>query len=196
MLKDVLAVVAPRIRAHGYKGSGQNYRLANENAVSVVKFQKSAGGERFYVNVGIQPLFVPTESESTANAKKIKVPECIFRTRLDPPDNDMFGWPYSVDLAVQLAAKFDELYATFVEPLMTIPGPITEASVSDFDEEVVHPLLGARHARNFLHFARISFARGNNLKASEFALAAIEICPQRASSLLHHLKETLNSASA
>ena len=152
MLKDILAVVAPRFRAHGYKGSGQNYRLANENAVSVVNFQKSSGGERFYVNVGVQPLFVPTEGESTADAKKIKEPECIFRTRLDPPGDDLFGWPYSVDLSEQLAAKFDKLYATFVEPLMTIPGPITEASVSDFDEEAVHPLLGARHARKLPAF--------------------------------------------
>ncbi len=195
VLKDVLAVVAPRLRAHGYKGSGQNYRLADENAVSVLNFQKSSGGERFYVNVGVQPLFVPTEGESTPDAKKIKEPECIFRTRLKPPQNLMAGWPYSVDLAEQLAANFDDLFATFVQPLMTIPGPVTEASVGDFDEQTGHPLLGARHACNFLHFARISLARGNTERAAEFSQAAIDICPERASTLLHHLKDVIARAS-
>ncbi|WP_442505543.1 DUF4304 domain-containing protein [Novipirellula sp. SH528] len=195
ILKDILATVAPRLRCHGYKGSGQNYRLANENAVSIVNFQKSSGGERFYVNVGVQPLFVPTEGESTPDAKRIKEPECIFRTRLDPPQDEMFGWPYSPNLAEQVAKKFDKLYSVFVEPLMTIPGPITEASVDDFDEQSVHPMLGAYHARNFLHFARISLARGNKEKAAEFARKAIEICPERATSLIHKLNETLANAS-
>jgi len=78
---------------------------------------------------------------------------------------------------------------------MTIPGPITEASVADFDEESVHQLLGARHARNFQHFARISLAIGNKQRAAEFAKAAIQICPERASSLLYHLREVLGRAS-
>jgi len=193
-LNDILAVVAPTFRAKGYKGSGQDYRCATDKAVSIVNFQKSSGGERFYVNVGVQPLFVPTEGETTPDAKEIKEPECIFRKRLDPPDDALLGWPYSTDLSAVLAQRFDELYASFIIPLTTIPGPITDTCVADFPVDSVHPFLGARHARNFLHFARISLAIGNRARAAGFASAAINICPPRASSLRYHLERTLADA--
>jgi hypothetical protein len=188
-LKEILAVVAPRLRAHGYKGSGQNFRLANEDAVSVVNFQKSSNGQRFYVNIGVQPLFVPKESDGDADPKTIKEYQCIFPRRLDPPERELFGWPYSIDLAELLASRFDDLFAAYVQPLMTFPGPVTEASVADFEAQPIHPLLGTRHARNFLHFARISLALGNRNRAADFAKAGIELCGERASSLLRLLQE-------
>ncbi len=190
-LQDILAEIVATLREKGYKGSRQNYRLATAKAVSVVNFQKSSDGERFYVNVGVQPLFVPTEGESTPDAKTIKEPECIFRRRLDPPKQDSFGWPYSTDLSVDLAQRFKQMYVDFVTPLMTIPGPTTDACVADFPLDSVHPLFGARHARNFLHFARIFRAMGNRERAEEFATTAIEICPPRASTLLYHLQQIL-----
>lgn len=190
-LKDILAEVVATLREKGYKGSGQNYRLATDKAVSVVNFQKSSGGERFYVNVGVQPLFVSTESGSTPDAKTIKEPECIFRRRLDPPKQELLGWPYSTDFSAELAQRFKQMYVDFVTPHMTIPGPITDARVADFPLDSVHPLFGARHARNFLHFARIFVAMGNRERAEDFATTAIEICPPRASTLLYDLKQTL-----
>jgi hypothetical protein len=188
-LKPILAVLVPRLRARGYKGSGQNFRLANEDAVSVVNFQKSSSGQRFYVNIGVQPLFVPSEGNSAADPKTIKEYECIFRKRLDPPERELFGWPYSIELAEQLGSRFDHLFAAYVQPLMTFPGPVTEASVADFERQPLHPLLGKRHARTFLHFARISLALGNRTKAAEFKKAGIESCGERASSLLRLLQE-------
>jgi len=196
ILKDILSVVVPTLRAKGYKGSGRNYRLASEKTVSVVNFQKSSGGERFYVNVGVQPLFVPTECGTMPVAKKIKEPECIFRTRLDPMEEDLLGWPYSMDVSENLVARFDTLYEKKVAPLMAVPGPVTEASVQDFPSDSIHPLLGARRARNFLHFARISLAMGNRSRAAEFATAAIEICPPRASSLRCDLRDVLAKANS
>lgn len=194
VLKDILATVVPTFRAKGYTGSGQNYRRITETAVSVINFQKSSGGERFYVNVGVQPLFVWTEGESMPVAKEIKEPECIFRERLEPPDGESLGWRYSLELSAALVQRFDMLYASFVVPLMTIPGPITDACIGDFPLDSVHPLLGARNARNFLHFARIALATGNRERAEEFAIAAIEICPPRASTLRFHLDKTLADA--
>ena len=190
-LKDILAKIVATLREKGFKGSGQNYRHATDVAVSVVNFQKSSGGERFYVNVGVQPLFVPTESESAPDAKTIKEPECIFRRRLDPPMDDLFGWPYSTDISADLAQRFGQLYVSFIVPLMTIPGPITDAIVSDFRPDSAHLLFGSRHARNFLHLARILLAMGNCGRAAEFATAAIEICPPHASTLHYHLKQVL-----
>lgn len=189
ILKEIIARVVPDLRAKGYKGSGQNYRRATDMAVSVVNFQKSSGGERFYVNVGVQLLFVPTEAESEADPKTIKEYECIFRRRLDPPENGLLGWPYSVNLSAVLVQRFEELNRNFVTPLMTIPGPLTEARVADFESNSVHPLLGLRNARNFLHYARILLVMDNRERAAEFASAAIEICPPRATSLLENLEK-------
>lgn len=195
VLRDILVAVTPTIRENGYKGTGQNYRRATDSAVSTVNFQKSSGGERFYVNVGVQPLFVPTEGGSTPDAKKIKAYECIFRTRLNPPDTELFGWPYSTDVSADLIQGFDELFQKFVTPLMTIPGPITEAGVFDVPADSLHPLFGAWNARTFLHFARISLAMGNCERAVGFANAAIERCNPNAKSLLHHLEQILVNAS-
>ncbi len=113
-LKEILPKVAASLREKGFKGSGQNYRRATDVAVSVVNFQKSSGGERFFVNVGVQPLFVPTEGESAPDAKTIKEPECIFRRRLDPPMDDLLGWPYSTDISADLAQRFGHVYVSFI----------------------------------------------------------------------------------
>ena len=193
----MLAIIAPHLRAIGYKGSGQNFRLVNQHTVSVVNFQKSSGGGSFYVNLGVQPLFELTEGDRTPNPKTIKEYECIFRHRLDPPAKDLFGWPYScsVELAEHLASRLKEEYAAFIVPLMTIPGPITEATVATFDEQTVHPVLGRRHARNFLHFARMALHRGDRQRAAEFATAGIEMCPESASSLLLELQAVLTRTS-
>jgi hypothetical protein len=192
-LKEMLATVAPHLRALGYKGSGQNFRLANHDAVAVVNFQKGKGGDGFYVNVGVQPLFELTEGDRTPDPKTIKEYECIFRQRLDPPVKALFGWPYSysVELAEYLASRLKEHHAAFVVPLMTFPGPITEATVSTFLEQPVHPVLGRRHSLNFLHFARMALHRGDRQRAAEFASAGIEMCPERASSLLEKLMSAL-----
>lgn len=191
-LKDILTIVAPKLRERGFKGSGQNYRLIGDKAVCVINFQKSSGGERFYVNVGVQPLFVPTEAEIDPDAEKIKEPECIFRTRLDPPAPELSGWPYSLEHTDLLATRLCTLISTCVEPVMTIPGPLTDVSPADFDGQSLNPLLGVRHSRNFLHFARISLSLGNDEKAAEFAEAAMTMCPEHATILRRQLKELLD----
>ena len=87
-----------------------------------------------------------------------------------------------------------ESYQTYLIPLATIPGPITDAVVSDFREDAVHPLLGGRHSRNFLHFSYIALATGDAEKAAQFAEAAIAICPPRATALLPLLQAALRDA--
>ena len=188
IFKEILRTVAVQLRRLGYKGSGQNYRRATDKFVSVVNFQKSSGGSRFYVNVGVQPLFAPTEGEADPDAKKIKEYECIFRTRVAPPSDDLAGWPYGpddgLDVAAALSDRIQDCFDAFVDPFMTIPGPVTTVTPADFgDPRRAHPLLGGHHARTFLHLARIAQAVGNAPNAREFANLALEICPERASSL-------------
>lgn len=195
--KDILAHVAPTIRSWGFKGSGQNYRKVLERAVLVINFQKSAGGNQFYVNLGMQPLFVPTEGEAEPNPNTIKEYECIFRSRVDPPDG-MSGWFYTMDASMLecFGAQLAKGYQEYLVPLATIPGPLTDAILQDFDEQSVHPLLGNGHARNFLHFSRIALATQQREKAIAFAQAGIERCPEKASRLRAHLEAVLTEVGA
>ena len=195
-LKDILFHVVPALRAWGFKGSGQNFRYANAHSVCVVNFQKSSGGNRFYVNVGLQPLFVPDEVGSKPDPINIHESACIFRQRVEPPDG-MFGWPYDLDdsLLQLLCRRFEEKYSSFIKPLMLFPGPLTEATPKDFDGHPVHPLFGGRRARTFLHFSRIALAWNRPDVATEFAQRGIHMCGNRATSLLADLKDALRNAS-
>lgn len=193
--KNILAHIAPTIQSWGFKGSGQHYRKLLEHCVLVIHFQKSSGGDQFYVNLGMQPLFVPTEGGTAPNPKTIKEYECIFRDRVDPPDG-MSGWPYTMDASMLefFEAQLAKGYQEYLVPLAIIPGPITDVTVQDFDGQSGHPLLGTGHARNFLHFSRIALATDQREKAIAFAQAGIERCPEKAPGLRVSLEVVLTEA--
>jgi hypothetical protein len=189
-MKDILTELGPMLRSYGLKGSGQNYRKLTEHCASVVNFQKSSSGDRFYVNLGVQPLFVPVLGGHDPDPKKIKEYECVFRGRVPPPQG-LLGWPYSMnsarleDLKSELRAAIEQ----YVEPLMRIPGPLTELTPEEFMIRTEDPLFGRLDAANCLVFAQIAMARRENDKAHAFAKHGLEICPPAASSLRGHLKE-------
>ena len=89
-------------------------------------------GQRFYVNLGAQPLFVPTAEDVEVDAKHIRESECIFRKRVDPPGR--FSWPSSLDDSSLelLRTRLTAGYQDFLTPLATFPGPLTDFSVDDF----------------------------------------------------------------
>ncbi len=192
---DILLEVAPLIRSLGFKGSAQNYRKSSDKVVIVINFQKSSGsssGEQFYVNLGVQPLFVPTEGNSQPDAKTIKEYDCIFRKRINPPQ-DTPGWPYTSHILADLKARLIDEYQHYLMPLMVVPGPMTEATLQDFpeDENSSNSLLGTRSPRNLFHFARIAKATNQPEKAFAFAQHALENCPEQASKLRASLKNFL-----
>lgn len=192
-IKSAIADVIPLIRSWGFKGSVPTFRLITNRFVLVINFQGSSGGSRYYVNLGVQPLFVQTEGESLPDAKQIKEYECIFRDRVDPPE-DLPGWPYDESYAPTLMATLTRAYEQFLIPISTIPGPVTEVTVDDFPDGSAHLLFGPRHSDTFLHFARIALATDQLTKAHRFAMAGLEICPERASTLRAHLKDALAKA--
>jgi hypothetical protein len=189
-MKEILAQLGPLLRSHGFKGSRQNVRKLTEQCVSVVNFQKGSGGDRFYVNLGVQPLFIPDVGGHDPDPKKIKEYECVFRRRL-PPLQGMLGWPYAMDSTRLEALKSELLSAIgqYIEPLMHVPGPLTELTPEEFMTRAEDPLFGRLDAANCLVFARIAMARRQNDKAYAFARHGLEICPPAASSLRGHLKE-------
>jgi hypothetical protein len=189
-MKEILAELGPLLRSHGFRGSGQNFRKITELCVSVVNFQKSSSGDRFYVNLGVQPLFIPDEGGQDPDQRKIKEYECVFRRRLPPPQG-FLGWSYAMN-SRRIEALKSELRAAieqYVEPLMRIPGPLTALTPEEFMIRTEDPLFGRLDARNCLVFARIAMARQENDKAHAFAIHGLEICPPAGSSLRGHLKE-------
>ena len=79
-VKEVLKRVGPTLRALGFRGSGQNYRKQEGDFIFVINFQGSRWGDRFYVNLGAQPIFIPAEGD--ADLTKLKEYECVLRRRV------------------------------------------------------------------------------------------------------------------
>lgn len=194
-MKTILAEVAPLIRSWGFKGSGQNYRKLLAKSVLVINFQKSSGGGRFYVNLGVQPLFVPSEGGQHPEPQSIKEYQCIFRHRIDPPAK-LLGWPTDLDAPMLelLKSRLTAAYSDYLTPLSTIPGLITEVTLDQFLRQEEDSILGGTTAGNCLHFARIALATGQRQKALQFAQHGLQFCPERASSLRAHLLQTLKEA--
>jgi hypothetical protein len=193
-MKDVLAQIVPTLRALGFKGSGQNYRKQTEGAVMVVNFQKSSGGDRFYVNLGVQPLCIPAEGGGQADPTEIKEYECVFRRRVTPPEGAL-GWPYDVNAATadELRGKISTAYAEYLSPLAQIPGPATELTLEQFRTQGAGSIFGGSHARNALNFARIALACGGVERARAFAEIGLADCPPMAAGLKAMLLKILKS---
>lgn len=190
-LKQILTVVVPELRKLGYNGSGQNFRLTTSDACSVVNFQKDSGGERFFVNVGVHPTCLLTGGTSAVTTS-LKEHDCMFRTRLPPPDEYKFGWPYRIEIADGLSARFRALFIDWIKPLMTIPGPVTFARAADLQGISSHPLFGTMNPAKFEKFANICIARDSPVAAAEFIHEALSIAPPSAKGLIRHLKRLLS----
>lgn len=191
-MKEILKQVTPLIREWGFKGSGQNYYVFNDQSAAIINFQKSSGGDRFYINLGVQPLFVPTEGDEKVEPKKIKEYSCIFRKRLDPPEG-MLGWLYDMNavLIEELKEKLKNAYESYITPLMQIPGPVTDLTPDEYMKITGDSIFGRRHARGCLHFARIALARGEVKKAREFLECGLTLCSPAASSLIASLDKLM-----
>lgn len=193
-MKSILSQVVPALRSLGFKGSGQNYRKATGEAVMVVNFQKSSGDDRFYVNLGVQPMFIPTEGGVDPDSKKIKEYECVFRRRVSPPEGAL-GWPCHVDPATvdQLRSRIASAYEGYLAPLAKVPGPVTELTPEEFRSQHSGSIFGGAHPLNALNFARIALARGHLDRAKEFAELGLSECPPTASVLKACLQEVIGA---
>jgi len=193
-MKDIIVALSPIIRSYGFKGSGQNYRKFCEQVVLVLNFQKSSSGDRFYVNLGVQPLFIPTEGHRLP-IKEIKEYECVFRKRITPPPEDL-GWPMNTSkpLLNALGAKLQDSFDNYFTPLSTIPGPITEMSPMEYMSQDKCSLFGIHNARGCLHFSRIALARKEYAKAIEFARYGLDNCGPQARSLIGELNQVIDDA--
>lgn len=98
-------VLAPVIRAEGFKGSGRHFGKFVSDFVLVVNLQGSRWGDRFAINLGVQPLALLPDPQMES-AHKIKEIDCLMRDRLSPNDLDKW-WDYADDAASMNSAARD-----------------------------------------------------------------------------------------
>lgn len=178
-MQPVLKRIAPRLRALGFRGSGQNYRKTEGDFVFVINFQGSRSGEKFYVNLGAQPVFVPAEGH--ADLAKLKEYECILRRRVG------VDWPWDMSEAMlsSLESEIDTTHAAFFGHAQTL----RTALATDSPEELIRNFsAGTTQARATLHLARAAAALGHSRTARELVARGLELAGETATLLRAELK--------
>ncbi len=132
-MKILLKTISPKIRELGFKGSGQNYYKIDSDVVMVINFQKSSGGEQFYINIGVQPLIMLGEE---SEPKKIKEYNCMFSDRIKPPNNES-GWKYDLSSKEleDLITKIEHTYTHYFDLLRYIRSAIESKSINELLQE-------------------------------------------------------------
>jgi hypothetical protein len=185
-MREILKHLAPKLRAQGFRGSGQNFRKTDGNFVFVVNFQASSRGDKFYVNLGAQPFFIPTEGNAEVNPKSLKEYECIFRTRVGKE----WRWEMIESVRSQLEEKLDSQLGKFFGHVKTL----RTALLNDEPEELLKNFcLGTTKARAAFHLARGSLALGENKKAETLAIRGLELAGESAYILRDQLNELIET---
>ncbi|HKC02019.1 MAG TPA: DUF4304 domain-containing protein [Sphingomicrobium sp.] len=98
-------ILAPIIRAEGFKGSGRHFRKSVGDFVLAANLQGSRWGGRFAINLGVRPLALLPEP-AIESARKVKEIDCLMRDRLSPDEHDKW-WDYADDVASMKSAASD-----------------------------------------------------------------------------------------
>jgi Domain of unknown function (DUF4304) len=154
-----------------------------------VNFQGSSSGDKFYINLGAQPLFIPAEGNANPDLKNLKEYECILRRRVGAQwlwmmSDAMFG-----KLEAELLATLKDFFGHAQDLRESIAVASPETLIHEFSS-------GTTDARAALHLARGSLALGYPDKASALAMLGLELAGKQASALRFELKKLLDAASA
>jgi hypothetical protein len=170
----------PRLRAEGFKGSGQNLRRVVGPVIQVINIQGSRHGGSCCVNLGIHLQFLPTVLGALPEAKTMDEPSCEFRRRLGRENESDHWWEYGSSEAEAQASAADliSLYfdrgAPFFARWADFPGPFEDVTVEQIARGDVNGLPGHKtQVRAALAMARIHEYLGNADLARSFALLGI-----------------------
>lgn len=100
--KSIKTRFAAVLRSDGFSGSGRTFRRTINGIICIVQFQGSRAGGSFAVNLGLQPVAILDEQETTPGAKKLSEADCEFRRRLAANGGDQW-WSYSNQLSLDAA---------------------------------------------------------------------------------------------
>ena len=185
-MREILKQIGSSLREAGFKGSGRNFSKLQGDFVFVINMQASRGGDGFYVNLGAQPVFVPSESGPVTDPKMLKEYQCILRKRVGA----RWAWRMSATEFSEFMAKLQTEQRDFftgASRLRTaIASQSSETLLTDFCS-------GTTRARATLHLARACAALGHKIKALELVKLGCELAGPRGSSLRASLKAVMES---
>lgn len=182
-MKEILKDLGSYIRSLGFKGSGQNYRRIEDDFVFVVNIQGSSGGQVFYVNLGAQPSFLPTTSDSPPET--LKEYQCILRTRVGKD----WKWSLHGGELDELKREIDITQRSFFGLARTMRASIAQDSVEDL-------LNKFRMGNAALHLARAAIVLGQTAKADALAERGLAMAGERASGLIRDLQAVREAAAS
>jgi hypothetical protein len=111
----------PRLRAAGFKGSGQHLLRIRGETINAIYIQGSRFAGECCVNLGIHFTFLPpTWAVEPQAVQKWREADCEFGWRLSPREKYGHWWSYGTTLAETVESVSDLLdtYETNGEPLM------------------------------------------------------------------------------
>ena len=181
----------PHLRAQGYRGSGATLRRIAEPVVEVFNVQASSGGERCYFNLGLHLTFLPAEGGQIVEPSDLTESHCAFRSRIDPPAGQQFGWSYGsstqeAESNVERAVVEWEHQAKAFFEAHSYPSGLTRM-LEDLSVTDIHPT-------HLLTLARIARHLGQRERALHIARSALERVPPAASGLRYSINEFLARA--
>ncbi len=187
----------PYLRQSEFKGSGQNLRRQHREVFHIFNVQGSDTAIRCYINLGVHLAFLPTNGGSRFNPRSFKEAECEFRSRLKPPPEFGYGWPYghSENEAIEIISVLMRSYRLqgeeFFDELKAFPESFTKVTPSDFTAPVRS---GITRFCGTPPFVRIALYLGDVAKAKEFAKVGLSLASQSAIILRKHYEDILTAS--
>jgi len=184
----------PKLRAFGFKGSGQNFRRFRDEVIQVINIQVNKYGGNCCVNLGLHLTFLPIAGESPlTDPKKLRASSCEFRWRLAPPGATDYWWGYENGVAAHLPFRMEggkgqgpigkardliKTYEAYGEPrfqsVMTVEAVARLFQPDDIRRGKLLPLYGYTQTRGALTMARIHKYLGDEDLARKFARVGLE----------------------
>src|SRR5262245_39873927 len=90
----VSAVLAPRLREDGFKGTGRAYRRVIDGWIHALGVQAWRSGGSFCIEIGVHPIALPDVVDRPIDPKRATVYDCIFRRRLAPLGSEDMWWEH------------------------------------------------------------------------------------------------------
>lgn len=183
---DVVKGIAPILRSAGHRGSGRTYRRKEGAFIFVTNFQASRTGDRLFVNLGAQPVFIPAECD--ADLAKLKEYECIFRTRVGvdwPRDMSELEFQAFQEQVLEAQKEFFGHFERLAEALQasTSPGALVNS----------YAAISSTPARAALNLARAAAKLGHPAIARELVSLGFELATEGATIFRNQLNDVLLS---
>jgi Domain of unknown function (DUF4304) len=171
------SIVSPILKEEGFRGSGNTWRRQTKEVIHVINVQGSIYGGQACVCLGIHLDFFPIPGKAfTFDPKKIKEPECAFRSRLRYPDGKDTWWQYgnseeeAQDSALDIRKTYLDFGRSHFNQFHSFPDDFTKITPETFPAQprgVSPPTYGKIWA--LLAQARIYHHLGNREYTSRFS---------------------------